>query len=235
MNHFLAPILVGLLLIVGCTSPGQSPSSDPFLLGTTRVPPPGTGEAAGRPADPAYAAPSSSTPPSPGWKPSGTPASPTPAAQPTSPPGFATKTPDSRGTPTGTFVPAAGSSTTTPAAASPTATPSRSGYPTSPGAAAPAPSVGTGVRFRGVSLQGSRPTNATPDYPPPTAMGGSPAGASADGRAPRPLDDGATGGNYAAPKPLAPSDAGNAAGLAPPPSNDPPARAADVSDPPTAL
>ena len=106
MNRHLAPILVGLLLIAGCTSPGQAPNSDPFLVGRTRIPPPGTGEAAGRSADPAYPLSPSSYPPSPsspsGWQPTGptAPAAGTttlPPGQPGFSSGVTSRPPDSRG------------------------------------------------------------------------------------------------------------------------------------------
>ena len=58
MNRCLAMIL-GVLLLTGCTSQSQSPTHDPFANRTT-FPPPATGEAA---KDPYYAATAATTPP----------------------------------------------------------------------------------------------------------------------------------------------------------------------------
>jgi hypothetical protein len=252
MNRYLAPIFVGLLLVAGCTTPGQSPTSDPFLVGKTRIPPPGTGEAAGRTVDPAYSLPGSPTPPPSGWQPSGTASQPagTPipsSVQPSGTPGFASRAPDARGLSAGSLSTASSSlPPVTPTAGpppptSPAVSTSSPGVAMSPGAGMPPPS--NGATYRGVSLRGSRPAGPAPDYRS-AAAGGNPADASLDNRAPRPLDEGgAASGSGAEPKPLIAAGSGNAAGSRPPPgaaaqptaSGDPPGRVTDVGDLPTAL
>jgi hypothetical protein len=256
MNPHLAPILVGLLVIAGCTSPGQSPSSDPFLVGQTRIPPPGTGEAAGRSADPAYSAPPplSSPSPTPGWQPTGTavPAGGTvamPGAQPAATPGFATKPPDARAASDGSFSRTSGSAppvsptAASPPPGSPSAGSPPAGLPGGLGGSVPPSPSGGGVTYRGVSLRGSRRAAPAPEARSADATAAVSAGTSLDNRAPRPFDDGgATAGDAAAPKPLAMADAGNAAspqptaGAAPPSaSNNPPGGVTEIGDLPTAL
>jgi len=54
MKRLIAPCLA-FALVAGCQGRARPPSpNDPFLFGPTRVPPPGTGAAAHRPADPYY-------------------------------------------------------------------------------------------------------------------------------------------------------------------------------------
>ena len=85
MNRYLAPITVVLLSLAGCVSQSQVPKCDPFF-GRTTIPPPPTGSAAGRCADPYYQTlPGAQTPPPP-QSPGCPPAS---SAAPASPPGAA--------------------------------------------------------------------------------------------------------------------------------------------------
>ena len=85
MNRYLAPITVVLLSLAGCVSQSQVPKCDPFF-GRTTIPPPPTGSAAGRCADPYYQTlPGVQTPPPP-QSPGCPPAS---SAAPASPPGAA--------------------------------------------------------------------------------------------------------------------------------------------------
>ena len=130
MKCNLVAMLIGLLLLAGCNGPGQAPSSDPFLLGQTRIPPPGTGEAAGRPPDPAYSTPPSSS--SAGWQPAGAPAAkvvPTTSAQQVSAPGFAPAAADSRALSAAPTFSSGSSSSTVSPATTPSAPPFSPGLP----------------------------------------------------------------------------------------------------------
>jgi hypothetical protein len=226
MYRHLTPILVGLLLIAGCTNPGQSPSSDPFLVGRTRIPPPGTGEAAGRTADPGYSAPQAS-PSSPSWRASGTAAPAGTAATsgpvPVSSPGLTTGAVNTGGSAGQLSTPSGSAPPVLPGAASPTP-----GAPAGPGVSVPVTPPSGGAGFRGVSLQGSRSAVA-PESRPPASTGTNALGASSDNRIPRPLDDGgAAGANAAVPKPVPGS-------AAPPVGSDSSGRVTDIGDLPTAL
>jgi hypothetical protein len=225
MNRFLAMILLGLLL-TGCASQGQTPTSDPFLVGRTRIPPPSTGSAAGQATTAPYY-PSAQPSPQPAWQPSGTTtppaATPAPSSSPTtipatplpgaaaSPPGFTSKAPDGRS--------ALSSSTSTPPAASSINSNASNRF-------APATSS---AGFSGVSLQGSRAASSAPDPGASPATNANRTGTALDNRIPRPLDDAAASGNVAAPRP----NAGTSQPL--PAKDNPPGRVMDLTDLPTAL
>jgi hypothetical protein len=218
MNRYLAPILMGLLL-TGCTRPGQAPTSDPFLVGRTRISPPPTGAANGAATDPYLSSPSSLPP---AWRPSGTATAPAGAVTPpvgtatplpastAPPPGFTSRTPDLRGTP----VPPA---STLPVGAS--AVPSLNNRPAA---------AANNANFHGVSLQGSRSAVATPEFGSSTGTIANRVGPALDNRIPRPLDDAAAGGNAAGPKPTAGSGQ-------PPAKDDASGCVMDLTDLPTAL
>ena len=165
MNRHLAPILLGLLLAAGCTSQGQAPTSDPFLVGRTRIPPPGTG-AAGQPADPYYSPPASSPT---AWQPSGA-AAPTGASAAT--PGGETRLGrwlclKTNGLAEAPALPVSSPPISSPPApstpASSTPASSSPSAPPSPAASVPPSSPGSGIAVRGVSLQGSRVAAAAPN------------------------------------------------------------------------
>lgn len=140
MNRSSVPILVGLLLLAGCVNPSPVPSCDPFF-GRTTIPPPATGAAAGRTADPYYQSPPGIAAPS---LPPGNPAG-VAAPNSTAPSGWVP--PGARGT----------------ATAPPTANPSMPGM--APNLLAPRPSstVPAGAR-PSPSVPVNRPP---PSYPPP--------------------------------------------------------------------
>jgi len=184
MNRYLAPILVGLLL-AGCTSQDPVPSSDPFLVGRQRIPPPATGTAAGQVADPYYPASNVST--APGWQPSGTAITPATGSV---PPVSTAKSPDSRAT--------------APSGAAPAATsPGSFGSPsasTIPGVSYPGVSLGGGTAARGASLQGAKTVVSTPTGQSSPLR--STAGGSLDDRTPRPIESAGVSGNTAERKPI---------------------------------
>ncbi len=170
MNRYFAPILVGLFL-AGCTSQDQVPSSDPFLVGRTRIPPPGTGAATGKVADPYY--PGMNVSPAPGWQP--------PAA---------TTAPTATSAPVGGAAKAADPRFTAPSGAAPAATsPSSSVAPpaaTTPGVTYPGVSLNGPAVGRGASLQGARTLGSSPAAQPSPLRPN--AGVLLDDRTPRPID-----------------------------------------------
>jgi hypothetical protein len=188
MNRFFAPILVTLLL-AGCTNPSQPPKCDPFF-GRTVIPPPPTGSATGRCADPYYPTPPVVQMPAqtPSQSPGCVPAAPaTTAPPPMAAPAWTTPPPASAAP--NTALPPSSS-------APPGIVPNAYGpRPTSTGSSTAAPSA-SGANYRGVSLQGSRPVGSAQPYQQPPSSTGTSAGSvggSLDDRTPRPIDN--TGGD----------------------------------------
>ena len=181
MIRFSAPILVGLLLMTGCTNTCQSPRTDPFF-GRTTIPPPATGAASGRTPDPYYQTPpgiavpavqpgatvgtvAPSAPASSGWAPpitSGTNttspnrSAPRPSSTYPSGPMPAPSLPANPSTPA--YQPQPSTPVNPPSPSyqpQPSTTPPNTAPPTGPGSRyGNAPSTGTD-RYRGVSLQGT--------------------------------------------------------------------------------
>jgi hypothetical protein len=234
-------ILVGLLM-VGCKS--QPPTADPFF-GRATIPPPPTGAATGRVAEPAYLAPpvvqaapqspSSVAPPfvqMPGPVPSGV-ATPTPQTQTPQMPAPQTQTPQM---PQTSPPPGIGPvlSTPRPTSTIPGAVPATRPSPiVSPtGTASSYVPPGGTFNYRGTSTQGAAPLVPTqaeirPSTPSIVGISTSRTIGSSDDRTPRPVDDApadaATGGR----KPIIQT-------IQPRPRDDASNRRIDISDLPKA-
>jgi hypothetical protein len=240
MNRYLAPILVGLLL-AGCAGQGQTPTSDPFLAGRTRIPPPGTGAATGTAADP-YGPASAS----PAWRPSGTVAAPAGTTLPPTTtgvplPGSAPLQGPLPGTPStspATGVPSPGAGTSPPGFTSkapggsgvtaPPATTIRSAWPGASAADSRSMPADSGSNYRGIALQGSRAAVATPEFGVSTGTGGNRASTALDNRIPRPVDSGNPSGNPATGQPPVRN-------LQPPAKDDGSSRVMNLVDLPAAM
>jgi len=183
MTRYWAILIVGLWL-AGCTNQ-DVPTSDPFLVGRTRIPPPATGSAVGNASDPYYRNSTAGVPP--GWQPTGTAPSSTSAISPPS------ATSVSGATPSGSAVPSAAAPPAT--ASGTTAAPSSSSVP---GMSYPGMMGGTSAR--GVSLQGARSAVASPTTP--TASLRSTTAGTLDDRMPRPIEGASVGSGTARPQPI---------------------------------
>jgi hypothetical protein len=153
MNRSCLLIAVGLLLLAGCAGHNESPKCDPFF-GRTTIPPPSTGAAGCRSADPYY-------PPLPGVQPSAQP-------QPGCPPGSAV----SPANPSTNWAPRAGSpNTNTPSGSTPYGSGPGALGPRPPSTAPPSTVTPPGSRY-GAPPSGAPantgPTSTAPPYSPPT-------------------------------------------------------------------